>query len=461
MAAQLTIPDFIARVKLHNEREIQWRTEKETILRELSILLGQKAAIDLVKYELQERIHSFQRSLGLPVVIDFPPRPIAPPIETEETPAPETPAPVELVPAEPEKPVEAPEPKKAAKRPVKKPSRRAGKVVVVPAADAAAYSYAPKHEVSVHLDSVRALCFYESHPFLVSGSDDGTIRVTNLEGKVTVARKIVRRPVCVASLRAHRGPVLCLVGFERNGEQMMVSGGLDSVICVWALPGPGSGLYEVHGIVTHHRVREIRVHEEAVWSIDVLEDQRTGISAAGDGLVKSWQIDTAVGVDVEVADFGVCVKALLGKQFAVGCRSGHVRLFDGLAPTSVISAGSAPILRIACGAESGQLLTVCDDNFVRVIDVLEMIVTNELDGHENGLTGICVTPDGEFLITTGNDASMNVWRAGEFIRVDNVKLHSTKYGEGALCCAPASPKCGKTCFATGGAEGTVQVFVKG
>jgi striatin 1/3/4 len=345
------------------------------------------------------------------------------------------------------------------KRPIKK--RAASKTVVVPATESAAYDYKPKHEIGVHLDCVRALCFYESHPILVSGSDDGTIRVTNLEAKGTMSKKVVRRVVNIASLRAHGGAVLCLIGFEREGAQMMVSSGIDGVICVWALPAPGSGLYDIHGILTHHRVLEVRLHREAVWSVDVLEDLHTGVSADGGGVVKMWQIENGDGSDVPVSDFGVSVKALPGKQFAVGCKSGSVRLFDGPKQISVISTGAAPILKIVVGGEPGQILAVCDDNVVRVLDAQEKAVTNEIDGHDCGLTDLCLTPDCEFLITTGNDASVNVWRAAEFVRVDNVKLHSTKYGEGALCCAAASPKCGKTCFATGGAEGAVHVFVKG
>jgi WD40 repeat protein len=469
MDGHLTIPEFMNRVKLHNTRQERWSAEKEALSREISILLGQKAAIDLVRMEFQERIYAFQRTLGLPLDIALPPRPIAPPIDTPEIdlpplafqspPAPDTTSSdASTIASESSAPPSPSE--SASKRLGKRSIRKRGpaKVVVV---SASAYDYKPKHEITVHLDCVRALCFYESHPIIVSGSDDGTIRVTNLEAKCTVARKVVRRVVNIASLRAHGGPVLYLAGFEREQEQMMLSSGTDGVICLWALPAPGGNLYETHGILTHHRVAEIKLHKEAVWSVDILDDLRTGVSADGSGIVKMWQIDAGEGFDLPVHDFGVSVKALTGKKFVVGCKSGNVRLFDGPKQISVIAAGAAPILKVAVGGEPGQVLAVCDDNLVRVLDTQEGTVTNEVDGHDGGLTSLCLTPDNEFLITIGNDASVNVWRTGEFLRIDNVKLHSTKFGEGALCCAAASAKCGKVCFATGGAEGTVHVFVKG
>jgi hypothetical protein len=55
------------------------------------------------------------------------------------------------------------------------------------------WTYTPRHEIAVHLDCLRALCFYESHPIVVTASDDGTIRIVNFDGKVTVKRKMVRR----------------------------------------------------------------------------------------------------------------------------------------------------------------------------------------------------------------------------------------------------------------------------
>jgi hypothetical protein len=58
---------------------------------------------------------------------------------------------------------------------------------------------------------------------------------------------------------------------------------------------------------------------------------------------------------------------------------------------------------MALGAEEGQVLALCDDNVVRVVNVKGKAVTNELDGWEGGLTSLCLTPDKNFLITTGNE----------------------------------------------------------
>jgi striatin 1/3/4 len=326
--------------------------------------------------------------------------------------------------------------------------------------DALSYDYRRRYELRLHLDCVRAAFFYESLPILVSASDDGTIRVTNLDGKATVGKKAIRKPVSIASLRGHIAPVLCLVGFERDGKQRCLSGALDGTIGVWHLPAPTTGLFDSHGVVVHHRQAELRHHTDAVWGLDILGDLRTAVSCSADGTVQLWSA-TTTAVAVSLGDFPISVKTVAGNQFAVGCRSGAVRLFESAAQIAVIDVCRAPILTMLTANDRGQIIAAGDDGRIRVIDITGASVANEFRGHENGISGLCVTGDGEFLITTGHDAAVNAWRMDTFNRLDTVKVHATKFGEGVLCCAAASSKTGKLCFATGGADGSLQIFIKG
>jgi WD40 repeat protein len=92
----------------------------------------------------------------------------------------------------------------------------------------------------------------------------------------------------------------------------MLSGGCDAAVCVWEWV---------------RRLRDVRIHAEAVWSVAALDDLATAVSAAADGAVKAWTIDSGEAQTVAVGDFPVCVRALTGRQFAVGCRSGSIRIF--------------------------------------------------------------------------------------------------------------------------------------
>jgi hypothetical protein len=116
MSIVLSPDDFIQRVRLHQQRQSEWQSEKRALQRELSVLIGRKAAMDLCKLELQERICSIQLSLGLPPDVavpstlcltttlgpkpaEFPPIPEESPLSDE--PAPPLPAPLSDLQPEP------------------------------------------------------------------------------------------------------------------------------------------------------------------------------------------------------------------------------------------------------------------------------------------------------------------------------------------------------------------------
>jgi WD40 repeat protein len=84
----------------------------------------------------------------------------------------------------------------------------------------------------------------------------------------------------------------------------------------------------------------------------------------------------------------------------------------------------------------------------------------EVGGHENGISGVCVTGDGEWMITTGNDGSVGMWKMGSFDLVDSTRVHAKKFGEGALCCTAMRPPVEKLVFATAGTEGDIKIYVK-
>jgi WD40 repeat protein len=183
--SSLKTDEYIERVKQHRLLHTRWKTEKEALSRHLAIVTAEKAAAALVKFEVQERIYALQRLLGLPAEISF---------NSVAAPAP------------------APTPKPATgrrggKRQVKKRSVRedlpmstSAPLTILPSV-LPTWTYKPRHEIAVHLDCVRALCFHESHPIVVTASDDGTIRIVNQVGKLTVNRKVVRSVVNIASLR--------------------------------------------------------------------------------------------------------------------------------------------------------------------------------------------------------------------------------------------------------------------
>jgi WD40 repeat protein len=174
--------------------------------------------------------------------------------------------------------------------------------------------------------------------------------------------------------------------------------------------------------------------------------------------VRLW--DEAM-TEVPIGDMPVCVRTVSGKEFVVGCRSGALRLFEWTSQLAVIEVAVAPVLAMHVADEGAIVLAACDDNHIRVVDIATEAVVKEVGGHERGISGVCVTGDGEWMITTGNDGSVGVWRMGSFDLVDTTREHATKFGEGALCCAAMGRNVGRFGFATAGTEGDIKLHIKG
>lgn len=468
--------EVVNRLRQHKEKKEEWMKERERLRNELSILLGKTTGIEWCRKKMASNIYGLQKILNLPMQLALPKKESessqSAPSDSEkqiETAKPETET--ELMKPETEtklpEPEVKPEPKESGQATVKRGKRplkgKAKKSAAPVSTDA--YSFKPKHALSIHLDSIRAVCFYNSKPLLVSASDEGTIRITNLEPKAQSAPSKKKKahspaapPANICSLRGHGSPVLSLHPFEWDNAQWLLSGALNGTISVWQLPDATSNLYDCHGHCTHHRHYEYSFHNDAVWSLTVLHDLHTAVSCSADGTAKIWNIETGSVCDLSLRSKPICCRVIKDKQFAVGCESGSVEIFDGDSPLSSIEL-PAMVTSLCVTSDASQLVAACADNIIRIVDLSDASVAGEFCAHESGVAGLAMTRDG-FLVTVAHDGLLRAWRMGSFEKVDEQQLHKMKYGEGALCVAATTEACAKAYIASGGADGVLSVYFK-
>ena len=416
-----SLESLVQRVKLHQERAQQWAKERNELKTELSILTGKAAARMMCQKELEEQIFQLQKLLGV--------QPLVSPSES---------AVVTL-------------------------RRQVAVTMGVSKTELNDHSqpckYRLRSTLNVHLDCVRAISFYQTQPILVSASDDGTIRVININFKppTPTKRKVKRNPVNIASLRGHSTPVLVLRTFMKDGVQMMLSGDLDGNVGIWEMPSLGCALYDTHGVVTHHRIKLIKVHDDSIWSLDIVGSK--AVSASADGTLKMWNIDDGVSEDVKTASKPLCVCGWAQDKYVVCNDNKVIQLFG---ESSEIGRIELPSLAYSMTIVQNydQLVVGCEDNQIRVINLQNMELVKEFVAHDKPVTGVSVTPCGNFIVSTSHDLKVRIWSFGTYNMEYDDSLHKDKYGEGILCCAASSSTCSKQMFATGGADGSIHVFVQ-
>ncbi|CAF4780183.1 unnamed protein product, partial [Rotaria sp. Silwood2] len=141
-----------------------------------------------------------------------------------------------------------------------------------------------KYVLRSHLDGVRCVTFHPVESAVITGSEDRTLKLWNLE-KSAVLRKSASTTQDlepIYTFRRHTGPVLC-VAMNPSGEQCY-SGGLDSIISVWNIPNSDVDPYDSYDSNVLCKVLE--GHTDAVWQL-VISGQKL-LSCSSDGSIRLW-----------------------------------------------------------------------------------------------------------------------------------------------------------------------------
>ncbi|OHS97876.1 hypothetical protein TRFO_35841 [Tritrichomonas foetus] len=424
--------EIIQMVKQHKEKQEKWEAERETLQAELSVLTGKKTAWDLCRRDLEEQIYNLQISLGIMGngggnEVSTETNSNIPLSSQRSTP-------------------ESDETTDNFVRPTHKTE----------------FQYKFKHCLTIHLDCIRAITFYPSSPLVVTASDDGTMRVINLEPKSVAKRKVRRPPQNICSLRGHPAPVLCLATLSSGGDPWMVSGALDGSTCVWQLPRNDVTLYDVHGIITHNQMYNHQIHTDAVWSVDTFGTN--AITTSADGTLKTWDIFLGTPKEINTCGKPLLCKVCDANHFLVACENDTIQYFENFIPSNQMCLKSGKEITALAISPNDKLAIIGYENGdIKIISYPKLDIVKEIvNVHTHSIASLSLTPCGDFFISCCSDGKVKAWSLQNFeeksIGKDEKENHLTKYGEGALCAAP-SGSCAKSYFATGGADGALHIFL--
>lgn len=273
-----------------------------------------------------------------------------------------------------------------------------------------------------HEDSVNAIAVVDGAR-VVSGSDDGKLRLWDVESGATLRILVGHEEV----------KAVAMIGSDR-----VVSASVDGALRVWDLKS-GETLFT------------IEAHAESVDTVTVVESARA-ISASEDGTLRVWDLETGRILHalehecdsvrgVAVAEGGRVISALTGGTLRVwdvesgrtlSILEGHdgsvnaVAVVDG---SHVVSASddctlrlwsleSHTMLRVFEGHEGsvravavtdvGHIVSASDDHSIRVWDIGSGATVHILSGHHGRVLGVA-TLDGGLVVSTSDDRTVRVW----------------------------------------------------
>jgi WD40 repeat protein len=269
-----------------------------------------------------------------------------------------------------------------------------------------------------HTDPVHSVAFSPDGQYVVSGSDDNTVRIWPRNGD----------PHGITVLRGHGGWVRSCLFAPRpteTGDWNVISGSHDRRIKLWNVAGYG----EVRAL----RVDRLSDHSDAVLGAAFSPRGDQIVTASRDHVARVWRLSPGRDVPMVVGDsprklheghdFSVTVAVYLrdGRRIVTSGIDGQVCLWDGQTGAQLGRLpGTGLAAAVAVTPDDQWVLTGSSDATVKlwkIDDVLadyaagrESAPVHRFEGHEFPVRAIAVSPGGSGVFYSGdNSGSGRLW----------------------------------------------------
>uniref|UniRef100_A0AAQ4R4A4 Striatin 4 n=1 Tax=Gasterosteus aculeatus aculeatus TaxID=481459 RepID=A0AAQ4R4A4_GASAC len=319
----------------------------------------------------------------------------------------------------------------------------------------------PRFTLRSHFDAIRALTFHPSQAVLLTASEDGTLKLWNLNKSMHSKKNAALDVEPIYTFRAHSGAVLSLTMGE-DGESCY-SGGLDGTVRCWKMPDLNVDPYDNYG----HSV--LAGHEDSVWGLTYSAVHHRLASCSADGTIRIWDPQNSapcLSVFNKEREKGtptsVAFVATDPNQVVVSFDAGETLLYDLNTEQSVAALetqtkdGTELINRVVSHPSEAVSITAHENRTIRFLDNNTGKVVHSMVAHLDAVTCLTTDPKGTYLISGSHDCSVRLWMLDNRTCVQEITAHRKKHDEAIHDVAfhPSQPF-----IASAGADALAKIFV--
>ncbi|MHC5775663.1 nSTAND1 domain-containing NTPase [Nostoc sp.] len=281
-----------------------------------------------------------------------------------------------------------------------------------------------------HEDNVSSVAISADGETIVSGGNDGTVRLWNLQGQ-TLAEP----------LRGHEGYVSS-VAISADGETI-VSGGYDGTVRLWNLQG-------------QTLAEPLRGHEGSVNSVAISADGETIVSGGNDGTVRLWNLQGQTLAEPLRGHEGYVSSVAIsadGETIVSGGNDGTVRLWNlqGQTLAEPLRGHKGVVYSVAISANGQTIVSGGNDRTVRLWNLQGQTLAEPLRGHEGSVMSVAISADGQTIVSGADDGTVRLWN------LQGQTLAEPLRGHQGWVYSVAISADGQT-IVSGGDEGTVRLW---
>jgi guanine nucleotide-binding protein subunit beta-2-like 1 protein len=211
---------------------------------------------------------------------------------------------------------------------------------------------------------------------------------------------------------------------------LLLSSSRDKSVIVWQLTHSSTGEDDSFGYAR----RALRGHSHFVSDVVISSDGAFALSASWDKELRLWDIATGkssrrfVGHEKDVLSVAFSVD---NRQIVSGSRDGTIRLWNTLGECKYIINRDADghdhwvsCVRFSPSQSVPLIVSAGWDRLVKVWNLTNCKLRNNLIGHNGYLNTVCVSPDGSLAASGGKDNTAILWDLNE-----GKRLYSLDAGE--------------------------------
>jgi Prp8 binding protein len=208
--------------------------------------------------------------------------------------------------------------------------------------------------------------------------------------------------------------------FNPSGTAV-ASGGKDKLIYLWNVYGDCENFLVLKG------------HKESVLEIAWARDGTQIYTAAADKTGAVWDVEAGERIK-QLKDHESFVNCITvsrrGEPFVLtGSDDCSAKLWDVRRRKAVHTYNNEyPVLACAFSDDSSIVFTGGIDNIIYAFDTRKNGILFRLEGHKDTITGLKLSPDGNFLLSNSMDATLRTWDVRPFVHVHSGRALSLYEG---------------------------------
>ncbi|XP_047450846.1 striatin-4 [Mugil cephalus] len=323
----------------------------------------------------------------------------------------------------------------------------------------------PRFTLRSHFDAIRALTFHPNQAVLLTASEDGTLKLWNLNKAMHSKKNAALDVEPIYTFRAHSGAVLSLTMGE-DGESCY-SGGLDGTVRCWKMPDLNVDPYDNYDPGIESSV--LAGHEDSVWGLTYSSAHHRLASCSADGTIRIWDPQNSspcLSVFNKEREHGtptsVAFVATDPNQVVASFDGGETLLYDLNTEQSVTALetqtkdGSELINRVVSHPSESISVTAHENRTIRFLDNKTGKVVHSMVAHLDAVTCLTTDPKGTYLISGSHDCSVRLWMLDNRTCVQEITAHRKKHDEAIHDVAFHSSQ---PFIASAGADALAKIFV--